>query len=75
MTALKRYFITGLLILVPLGITFWVLTALLAFMDQTLLLLPASWRPDAWLGVHVPGLGADPHRRWSSSSPACSPPT
>jgi len=54
---LKRYFITGLLILVPLGITFWVVTALLGAMDQTLLLLPESWRPDTWLGVHIPGLG------------------
>lgn len=57
MTALKRYFLTGLLILVPLGITFWVLTALFDFMDQSLLLLPEHWRPAAWLGVHVPGLG------------------
>jgi uncharacterized membrane protein len=57
MAALKRYFLTGLLILVPLGITFWVLTALFDFMDQSLLLLPESWRPDAWLGVHIPGLG------------------
>lgn len=57
MSHLKRYFITGLLILVPLGITFWVVTALLGAMDQTLLLLPESWRPDTWLGVHVPGLG------------------
>jgi uncharacterized membrane protein len=45
MAALKRYFLTGLLILVPLGITFWVLTALFDFMDQSLLLLPESWRP------------------------------
>ncbi len=57
MAALKRYFLTGLLILVPLGITFWVLTALFDFMDQSLLLLPESWRPHAWLGVHIPGLG------------------
>ncbi len=57
MSHLKRYFITGLLILVPLGITFWVVTALLGAMDQTLLLLPESWRPDTWLGVHIPGLG------------------
>ncbi len=57
MTALKRYFLTGLLILVPLGITFWVLTALFAFMDQSLLLLPEAWRPEAWLGVSIPGLG------------------
>lgn len=57
MTALKRYFLTGLLILVPLGITFWVLTALFAFMDQSLLLLPQAWRPEAWMGVSIPGLG------------------
>ncbi len=57
MAALKRYFLTGLLILVPLGITFWVLAALFAFMDQSLLLLPPSWRPVSWLGVTIPGLG------------------
>lgn len=56
-TALKRYFITGLLILVPLGITFWVISALMSAMDQSLLLLPAAWRPEAWLGVNIPGLG------------------
>ena len=54
---MKRYFITGLLIWVPLGITIWVLSALLGAMNQTLLLLPASWRPDAWLGLRIPGLG------------------
>lgn len=57
MTALKRYFITGLLIWVPLGITIWVVTALMGAMDQTLLLLPERWRPDVWLGVNIPGLG------------------
>jgi uncharacterized membrane protein len=54
---MKRYFITGLLIWVPLGITIWVLSALLGAMDQTLLLLPEHWRPHYWLGVHIPGLG------------------
>jgi uncharacterized membrane protein len=57
MAALKRYFITGLLVLVPLGITFWVMTALLGMMDQTLLLLPEAWRPESWLGFRIPGLG------------------
>jgi len=57
MTALKRYFLTGLLVLVPLGVTFWVMTALIGIMDQTLLLLPERWRPDAWLGFRIPGLG------------------
>jgi uncharacterized membrane protein len=55
---MRRYLITGLLIWVPLGITFWVLHALVTTMDQSLLLLPESWRPHAWLGFDVPGLGA-----------------
>jgi uncharacterized membrane protein len=55
---MRRYLITGLLIWVPLGITFWVLHALVTTMDQSLLLLPESWRPRAWLGFDVPGLGA-----------------
>ncbi len=54
---MKRYFITGLLIWVPLGITIWVISSLIGAMDQTLLLLPESWRPYNWLGVHLPGLG------------------
>lgn len=57
MTALKRYFITGLLIWVPLGITIWVVSALMGALDQSLLLLPVSWRPEAWLGASIPGLG------------------
>jgi uncharacterized membrane protein len=56
-TNLKRYFITGLLIWVPLGITIWVLNALMASLDQTLLVLPESWRPEALLGMNIPGLG------------------
>ena len=54
---MKRYFITGLLIWVPLGITLWVLNLIIGSMDQTLLLLPHAWRPEAWLGMHLPGLG------------------
>lgn len=55
---MKRYFITGLLVLVPLFITIWVLTTLISLMDQSLLLLPVEWRPEAQLGRAVPGIGA-----------------
>ena len=55
---MKKYFITGLLVLVPLFITVWVLTSLIATMDQSLLLLPAEWRPKAQLGLDIPGMGA-----------------
>ena len=54
---IRRYFITGLLIWVPLVITLWVLDLLVGTMDQTLQLLPPQWRTEGWLGVHVPGLG------------------
>lgn len=55
---MKKYFITGLLVLVPLFITLWVLTSLIGMMDQSLLLLPESWRPKAQLGLEIPGIGA-----------------
>ena len=54
---LKKYFITGLLIWVPLGITLWVLHLLVSSMDQTLLLLPEEFQTEHWLGMHVPGMG------------------
>lgn len=54
---MKRYFITGLLIWVPLGITLWVLNLLIGTLDQSLLVLPATWQPEAWLGMRIPGLG------------------
>lgn len=53
----RRYFITGLLIWVPLVITLWVLDLLVSTMDQSLRLLPQKWQTESWLGVHVPGLG------------------
>ena len=53
----RRYFITGLLIWVPLVITLWVLDLLVSMMDQTLRLLPPEWQTESWLGLHVPGLG------------------
>jgi uncharacterized membrane protein len=54
----KRYFITGLLIWVPLVITLWVLDLLVGVMDQSLLLLPNEFHTESWLGMHIPGLGA-----------------
>jgi len=54
---IRRYFITGLLIWVPLVITLWVLDLLVGTMDQTLRLLPLKWQTENWLGVHIPGLG------------------
>ena len=54
---MRKYFVTGLLILVPLAITLWVLNLFISTMDQSLLLLPERWRPEAVVGFHIPGLG------------------
>lgn len=54
---MRKYFITGLLILVPLAITLWVLHLVIGMLDQSLLLLPPQWRPEAAFGFRVPGLG------------------
>ncbi len=53
----KRYLIAGLLVWVPLGITIWVLHFLLSTLDQTLLVLPESVRPEALFGFNIPGIG------------------
>ena len=57
-STLKTWFLTGLLVLVPLGITLWVLGLVIGTMDQSLALLPSSWHPDRLFGTHIPGLGA-----------------
>ena len=58
MATLRRYLIAGLLVWIPLAITFWVLSLLVELMDQSLLIVPARFRSDALLGFHLPGLGA-----------------
>jgi len=55
---MKKYFITGLLIWIPLAITIWVLKLVVDVLDQSLRLLPAALHTENWLGVHIPGLGA-----------------
>ncbi len=54
---MRKYFITGLLILVPLAITLWVLNLIITTMDQSLLLLPEQWQPEVFLNYRVPGMG------------------
>ena len=54
---MKKYFITGLLIWIPLVITIWVLKLVVDTLDQSLLLLPERWRTESFLGMHIPGMG------------------
>ena len=56
MTYLRRYFISGLLVWVPILVTLVVINFLLGLLNNTLTLLPKSYQPDALIGVHIPGI-------------------
>ena len=57
MPSLRKWLFAGLLVLVPLIITLWVLEWVVSTLDQTLHILPNGWQPDQLFGVHIPGLG------------------
>jgi len=57
MHALRKWLLAGLLVVVPVAITVWVLQWIIGTLDQTLLILPQAWHPDRILGVHIPGFG------------------
>lgn len=57
MSIIKRYMIAGLLVWLPVGVTVAALIFLVNLFDNSLLLLPPEYRPEALLGFSVPGLG------------------
>ncbi len=54
---LRKYFVAGLLVWLPLVATFVVLSFAINVIDRSLLLLPAAYRPEALFGRDIPGLG------------------
>jgi uncharacterized membrane protein len=57
MPSVRKWLFAGLLVLVPLIITLWVLDWVVSTLDLTLRILPTSWQPDQLFGMHIPGLG------------------
>ncbi len=57
MTALRKYIIAGLLVWLPLVITVAIIKFVIDLLDGTVLLLPPEYRPEALLGVSIPGFG------------------
>ena len=55
---MRKYFLTGLLILVPLAITAWVLSMVIGTLDQSLMFVLERWQPKALFGFDIPGIGA-----------------
>lgn len=54
---IRRYFISGLLVWLPLLVTVLVIKFLVDILSKSLLLLPRQFQPDVLLGFHVPGVG------------------
>lgn len=57
MTGLRRYLVAGLLVWIPLGVTFVIIRFLVELMDRSLLWLPPRLQPEALFGLAIPGLG------------------
>ncbi len=55
---LKRYFFAGLLVLLPLVITIWLIGWIVGLMDSLVDFLPARLNPFSYLPFPIPGLGA-----------------
>jgi len=57
MSLIRRYFISGLLVWVPIWVTILAIKFLVDILSYTLLLLPKQYQPDALIGFHIPGIG------------------
>lgn len=53
----KRWFFTGLILLIPVLVTVYLFMAVVSRMDGMLHLIPKAYQPDQLLGFHIPGLG------------------
>jgi uncharacterized membrane protein len=57
MTGLRRYLVAGLLVWIPLGVTFVIIKFLVELVDRSLLWLPPRFQPEQLFGFAIPGLG------------------
>lgn len=55
---LRRYFVAGLLVWLPIGVTVLVFKVLLDLMDELLFFVPEAYQPETLFGFRVPGVGA-----------------
>lgn len=53
----KRYFLTGLLALIPISLCMYVVKIAITAMDRFLRFLPPRYNPESYLPFHIPGLG------------------
>jgi len=55
---IRNYFLAGILVTAPIGITFWIAWNLIQFIDNRVTpLIPPQWNPENYLPFSIPGLG------------------
>ncbi|MDO8785276.1 MAG: DUF502 domain-containing protein [Syntrophales bacterium] len=54
---LKSILLTGLAVIVPIGLTLYILIFIINLMDVLLTIIPVRYQPDTLLPFHIPGLG------------------
>lgn len=57
MKSIRKWLLAGLLVIVPVMVTLWVLGWIVSSLDKTLQILPQAWHPDKLIGFHIPGFG------------------
>lgn len=57
MNSIRKWLLAGLLVIVPVIVTLWVLEWIVTSLDRTLQILPNAWHPDKLIGFHIPGFG------------------
>ena len=53
----KRYFLTGLLVLIPISLCIYIVKIVITVADRFLRFLPPPYNPGTYLPFHIPGLG------------------
>ena len=56
--SLRRYFLSGLLVFLPVAITLWFIVWVIDLLDSVFAVLPGSFHPNSYLPFAIPRLGA-----------------
>ncbi len=55
---LRASFLTGIVVILPVGLTIWLLWTLIGWVDSVVLpLIPGRFRPEQYIGINLHGLG------------------
>lgn len=55
--SIRSYLLAGLVVWLPIIVTFVVLRFMIDLLDKSIALLPAAYRPEQLFGFHLPGFG------------------